>query len=202
MKGPDFDELLGDVDAGDRNRLRRAHDALVAAGPPPELPPALEQPPGRSYEPSVPALPRGYPRRRLAPALVLAAALALAAFGAGYLVGDEPDATAFPQDFAFVMQGTGDASQASASVVVGPIDDGGNWPMRMTVRDLAELPEGERYEVRLTKDGKLSDSCGTFQVAGDKTVVYLNAPYKLRQYDGWVVTRHGRSDILLRTEEI
>jgi hypothetical protein len=74
--------------------------------------------------------------------------------------------------------------------------------MRMTVRDLAELPEGERYELRLTRDGKLADSCGTFVIAGDKTVVYLNAPYKLRQYDGWVVTREGQGAVLLRTEEI
>jgi hypothetical protein len=202
VKVPDFDELVGDVDPGDRDRLRRAHEALVAAGAPPELPPALEQPPGRPYEPAIPRLPRGYPRRRLVPALVLAAALAVAAFGVGYLVGDEPAPAAFPQDFGFVMQGIGAAEGASASVVVGPLDEGGNWPMKMTVRDLAQLPAGQRYELRLTKHGDLSDSCGTFQVAGDKTVVYLNAPYKLRQYDGWVVTRAGGEKILLRTEEI
>ena len=166
------------------------------------MPPALEQPPGRDFEPAIPTLPGGYPRRRRLPALVLAAALALVAFGVGYLVGDEPAPPAFAQDFAFVMQGSGASAESSASVVVGPIDEGGNWPMQMTVRDLAELPEGERYELRLTKGGELADSCGTFRVAGDKTVVFLNAPFKLRQYDGWVVTREGQEEILLRTEEI
>jgi hypothetical protein len=199
---PDFDELLGDVEAGDRGRLRRAHDALVAAGPPPELPPALEQPPGRPYEAPIPALPGGYPRRRRLPVLVLAAALALVAFGAGYLVGDQPAPTAFPQDRSFVMQGTEGAEGASASVIVGPRDEAGNWPMRMTVRDLEGLPEGQRYELLLTRKGKPADSCGVFQVTGDKTVVYLNAPYKFREYDGWVVTRAGRDGIVLRTEEI
>jgi hypothetical protein len=202
VKTPDFEELCGDVEAGDRDRLLRAHRALVAAGPPPELPPALEQPPGRPFDPPIPALPGGYPKRRRVPVLVLAAALALAAFGAGYLVGDQPEPVAFPQDRSFVMQGTESAEGASASVIVGPRDEAGNWPMRMTVRDLAALPEGERYELLLTRAGKPVDSCGVFQVAGDKTLVYLNAPYLFRQYDGWVVTRAGEDDILLRTEEI
>src|ERR671936_1903421 len=35
---PDFDELVGpDAEAGERERLRRLHDLLVAAGPPPDL---------------------------------------------------------------------------------------------------------------------------------------------------------------------
>lgn len=202
MKAPEFDELVEDADPADRARLRRAHEALLAAGAPPELPPALEQPPGRPFEPPIPTLPRGYPRRRRLPVLVLAAALALAAFGAGYLVGDAPAPAAFPQDFAFVMQGTPRAEGASASVVVGPRDEAGNWPMRMTVRDLEQLPEGERYELLLTRDGRLSDSCGVFTVAGDKTTVYLNAPYPFRRYDGWVVTREDDREILLRTEAI
>jgi hypothetical protein len=197
-----FDELVGEVDDGDRGRLRRAHDALVAAGPPPELPPALEQPPGQPYEPSIPRLPGGYPRRRRLPVLVLAAALALAAFGAGYLVGDTPGPVAFPQERSFVMQGTESAEGASASVIVGPRDEAGNWPMRMTVRDLEGLPEGQRYELLLTRKGKPADSCGVFQISGERTVVYLNAPYRFREYDGWVVTRAGRDDILLRTETI
>ena len=39
MNAPNFDDLIGeDVPAWERERLRRAHDLLVAAGPPPELP--------------------------------------------------------------------------------------------------------------------------------------------------------------------
>jgi hypothetical protein len=202
VKAPDFDELVGtDLGERERARLRQVHDALVAAGPPPDLPPALAQPP-RRYEAPVPARSRGFPPRRLAAALVFAAALALAAFGAGYLVGDSPAPAAFPQDFTFVMYHPDSASPATASVVVGPIDDGGNWPMVMTVRNLEELPGDARYELRLTHDGEPAESCGTFRVSGDKTVVYLNAPYRLRDYDGWVVTREGRDDIILRTTEI
>jgi hypothetical protein len=203
VKPPDFEELVGsEVGERERARLRQVHEALVAAGPPPDLPPALAQPPGRTYEAPIPVLPRGYPRRRLAAAVVVAAAIALAAFGAGYLVGDTPAPASFAQDFAFVMHGTDSASQASASVVVGQRDEGGNWPMIMTVRELDELPDDARYELRLTRKGRPDDSCGTFLVSGDKTVVYLNAPYRLRDYDGWVVTREGRDDIVLRTEEI
>src|SRR5206468_2040698 len=45
----DFDELVGggDLEATERERLERVHDLLVAAGPPPELPPALEQAPAQ-----------------------------------------------------------------------------------------------------------------------------------------------------------
>ena len=36
---PDFDALVGEeLDAQERERLRRVHDMLVAAGPPPEAP--------------------------------------------------------------------------------------------------------------------------------------------------------------------
>ena len=98
MSGHELDELIG----GDR-RLRAAHEALLAAGPPPELPPSLEHAPGSAPSPRV----RLMPRRRLGAALVLAAAFALALFGAGYLVSARtgPDA-GFHEDFALTMQGT------------------------------------------------------------------------------------------------
>jgi hypothetical protein len=39
---PNLDDLLeGIEDPGERDRLRRMHDLLVATGPPPELSPAL-----------------------------------------------------------------------------------------------------------------------------------------------------------------
>ena len=189
----ELDELV----EGDR-RLRAAHEALLAAGPPPELPPSLAHAPGSAPAPRV----RLMPRRRLGAALVLAAALALALFGAGYLVSAQtgPDA-GFDEDFALTMQGTGAARGASATLLVGHIDSAGNWPMEMTVRGLAELPRGQRYELLLTKDGRAAVSCGTFVVHGE-TVVFLNAPYRLRLYDGWIVTREGQDRALLRTAEI
>ena len=142
------------------------------------------------------------PRRRLGAALVLAAALALATFGVGYLVSARtgPDA-GFREDFALTMQGTAAAQGASATLLLGEIDEAGNWPMEMTVRGLRTLPPGERYELLLTKDGEAAVSCGTFVVDGE-TVVFLNAPYRLREYDGWIVTREGEGRALLRTSEI
>ena len=42
---PDFRELVGeDLPRDEEERLRRVHELLVAAGPPPELPPHLQEP--------------------------------------------------------------------------------------------------------------------------------------------------------------
>jgi ParB-like chromosome segregation protein Spo0J len=183
MRGPDFDELVGeDLGPRERERLRRAHDALLAAGPPPELPAHLARP----------ARPR---RRAGALALPLAAALALAAaaFAAGWLAKPAPHEV----DFTLGMHGTAAAPSASAELLVYEKDPAGNWPMEMTI---SGLPNG-RYELVLTRDGKPVASCGVFLVNG-RTVTLLNAPYRLRQYDGWAVTRPGSARILLRTDEI
>ena len=64
-------------------------------------------------------------------------------------------------------------------------------------RILEARPNEGRYELSLTRDGEIAASCGFFTVEGEKTVVYLNAPYKLREYDAWVVTRAGSDRILL-----
>lgn len=189
--GPDFDELVGtDLEPGTRERLLRVHEALLAAGPPPELTPALEAP-----EPMAKVVPLRPSRRRLAVAAVLAAALAAAAFGAGFFVGDSGAPSAQPDR---VVEMTG--ADARASLAILPRDEAGNWPMRMAVQGLPALPAGSEYELWLTRGGKLESSCGTFIVSGDgPTVVTLNAPYRLKEFDGWVVTRHGSESPLLRT---
>ncbi len=69
--------------------------------------------------------------------------------------------------------------------------------MELTV---SGLPDG-RYELVLTRGGKPVASCGVFLVRG-RTVTLLNAPYRLREYDGWAVTRPGSERILLQTDEI
>lgn len=189
MTGPAFEQLVGaDIGADERDRLRRVHDALLAAGPPAELPPRLERPP----------LPRAmpFPRRRVA-TFALAAALAVAAFGAGAITRDGGDGGAFATDFVLRMTGTSAAPEGLAVLAVGEIDEAGNWPMRMTVTGL----DPGRYELLLTRDGRPAASCGTFAVDG-RTVVFLNAPYRLRQFDGWVVTPEQSDRILLRTTEI
>lgn len=182
-----FDELVGDVDdQRERERLRRVHELLLSVDAPPELSPAARR------EPAVvtPARRRG---RALA---LLAAALAVAAFGAGYLVGGREA----PADRVITMDGVGAERDATATIEVLEQDEAGNWPMRVLVRGLE--PSRDRsdfYELWLTADGKAIASCGRFVVAGGLTTVTLSVPYGLRRYDGWVVTRAGSDDVLLTT---
>jgi hypothetical protein len=189
---PDFDELVGeDVPAGERERLRRAHELLVAAGPPPELSPALEG------APEVGGRVAFLPQRRRRVLLLLAAALAAAAFGGGFLAGAVTHGTS-TKSAAFVvsMHGTPAAPNALASIRLEDVDSAGNWPMRLTVQGLPKLPSGGYYELYLTRHGRIAATCGTFNVHGGRTVVRLNAPYRLSRFDGWVVTQHlpGRPD--------
>jgi hypothetical protein len=193
VKGPDFADLVGEeVPAEERARLLRAHEALLAAGAPPNLPPSLAAP-------RVRRLPG---TRRRGAALALAAALSLVAFGAGYAVAEQRADEAFETDFVVEMHGTTSGSAIVASLAVGAKDDDGNWPMRMTVSGLAALPAGERYELVLTKDGRPVASCGTFAIGDGQTVVYLNAPYQLRRYGGWAITRERSDAILAETNEV
>ena len=193
MRGPDFADLVGEeVPAEERARLLRAHEALLAAGPPPDLPPSL----------AAPRVRRLSRTRRRAGALALAAALSLTAFGAGYAVAEQRADEAFETDFVVEMLGATSGSPVVASLAVGVKDDDGNWPMRMTVSGLEALPAGKRYELVLTKDGRPAASCGTFAIEDARTVVYLNAPYRLRRYDGWAITREGSNAILAGTEEV
>jgi hypothetical protein len=187
--GPDFRDLVGeDVPRGERDRLRRAHDLLVAAGPPAELPPALE------HAPDVGSRVAFLPRRRRGAALLLAASIAAAAFGGGFLTGAFTNGGGKSTQAAIVvpMHGTKAAPAALASIRILSKDRAGNWPMLVTVQGLPKLPAGGYYELYLTRHGRIGATCGTFNVSGGKTTVSLNAPYRLKGFDGWVVTRHLR----------
>src|SRR5436190_2783513 len=85
----DFDDLVDTegLDPDEELRLRRVHDLLVEAGPPADLPPALERVPDEPPPGEIVQFPL-LPKRRWAAAAVAAAAVAAAAFGAGFLVGD------------------------------------------------------------------------------------------------------------------
>lgn len=180
---PDFQELVGDeLRDEDALLLRRVHDRLVAAGPPPELSPRLAEPPATNVF--------GLrPRRRLEALIVLAAALAAVAFGAGYLAGNagKPGFTAVRT---VPMHGVGKGRVALASIRVGKQDAAGNWPLRVAVRGLAVVPKGSWYELYLTKKGKAAALCGYFTVHAGTTNVHMTVPYVLKQYDGWIVIRH------------
>ena len=184
-----FDELVGDVgDPRERERLRRVHALLLSVDPPPERSVALEasSPPARS-----PLL-----RRRGRALALLAAALAAASFGAGYLAGGRDPAP----ERVITMSGVGAERGATASIELLPQDESGNWPMRVLVRGLE--PSRDRadfYELWLTRNGRPVDSCGRFTLHTGVTTVTLSVPYGLRRYDGWVVTRAGSDEILLTT---
>lgn len=193
MSGPDFDELVGD-DLGpeERARLQRVHDLLIAAGPPPELPPHLATPPPAPKATVIPIS-----RRRWRTAGLAAAASLLIAFGAGWLVGGRGAATHVQRTV--TMTG---ANGAHASLAVLRSDSAGNWPMRMTVTGLPKLTHGHTYALWLTKKGALESPCGTFTVGKGTTTVRLNAPYRLTEYTGWVVVLSGTKTPLLRTATV
>ena len=182
---PDLHELVGDdLDPAERDQLERVHAMLLEAGPPPELPPSLAHAP---KPPSARVIPM--PRRFRYPAVAVAAIAALAFFGAGYLVAGGPE----PQPVErLAMSGSGGAT---AELALFAIDDAGNWPMELTV---SGLPAGS-YELWLTRDGKLAASCGFFAIAGNEVTVPLNAPYRLMDFDGWVVVPKGGDEHVLTT---
>ena len=123
--------------------------------------------------------------------LLLAAALAAAAFGGGFLAGAVSHGGGTKSAVAVIpMHGTPAAPNALASISLEDVDKAGNWPMRFTVQGLPKLPRGGYYELYLTRHGRIAAACGTFNVHGGQTTVRLNAPYKLKGFDGWVVTRH------------
>ncbi len=187
----DFDALVGDdLEPTERARLLRVHEMLLEAGPPPELTPHLSAPPQAPPRATVIALPR----RRRGAVLLIAAAFALAVFGAGWLGGAHRGAA----HVARTITMTGPAG-AHASLAVLRADRAGNWPMVMKVSGLAALPAGQTYALWLTRHGELEASCGTFTVGKGTTTVDLNAPYKLKEYDGWIVVRSGTKQALLTT---
>ncbi len=181
----DLRDIVGaDLEPGELERLERVHALLERAGPPPELSPAVASAP---EPPTARVVP--FPRRYRYTAFAAAAVAALALFGLGYLAGGGggPDPLQ-----TVAMSGPG---QASAQLDVFAKDAAGNWPMELRV---SGLPSGT-YELWLTRDGKPAESCGSFAVAAGETTVPLNAPYKLKSFDGWVVVPAGNREPVLTT---
>jgi len=196
---PDFFDLVGDEGTPEElEKLRRAHDLLVAAGPPAELPPRLREAP-KTTEKQGSWLPR---RRRRGGAFILAAGLAAAAFAVGYLVGNRGSgqfqAIGRPIPMHATEQGSG-----RASILIGDRDAVGNWPLLVHVRGLKPLPKGQWYELYLTRKGKPAAYCGAFSVKGaGQTSVRLSVPYSFKGFDGWVVTTNKKEapkQVLLTT---
>jgi hypothetical protein len=185
---PDFTNLVGDDgDPEELDRLRRVHEMLVAAGPPPELSPSMAHAPDVE-ESKVVAIGRRRPTTMIA----LAAALAVVTFLVGYAVADKR--TAFSSKAEVPMHGIGLAHSARADIAIGSHDVSGNYPLQMTVQGLKPLPKGGWYELLLSKHGKPTLPCGTFRVDDQPLTIRLSVPYDLsdfgRLFDGWVVVKH------------
>jgi hypothetical protein len=188
MRIPDFDELVGDVDAEERERLQRVHELLVAAGPPAELPPHVEA--GPTLAMTLGARARRRVTRRVT-LLAAAVVVLLLAFLAGYISGNSGGEGASSGRI-LNLKGTALAPGAFASLRILPVDPSGNWPMQLSVTGLPKLPAKSYYEVYLVRDGKLFAPCGSFRVKSPESgvSVWLNAPYRLRKGDTWAVARH------------
>jgi hypothetical protein len=183
----DFRDLIDadGLDPEEEARLRHVHDLLVQAGPPPDLPPALEQAPDEQ-EAEIVQFPL-LPRRRWAVAAVAAATLALLAFGGGYLTGHSKGRTSFDTARVVPMHGQG---EELALLRVAKPDSAGNWPMQLEVTGLPEQSNrGTYYELWLTRNGKPVEQCGTFRVHSKTTRVRFTVPYSFEGIDGWVITK-------------
>jgi len=189
---PDFRDLVGDEGGPEEvDRLRRVHDLLVAAGPPPELSPAVANPPevakSRVFE---------FKRRRPTTLIALGVTAAAAAFLIGYAIGNQHNNGFSAQGSPIPMHGVGHAIAARADIKIGSHDSGGNYPLEMTVQGLPRVPAGGWYELLLSKNGRPTLSCGDFAVDGTRTTFRLSVPYDLtdlrahRTFDGWVVVKH------------
>jgi hypothetical protein len=197
---PRFEDLVGDdLGVAERERLERVHDLLVTAGPPAELPPHLER------GPSLGMTLVGRRMRKQRRIMLLAAALCVLAlvFLGGYLAGNRGGGLGSAH--ALQLRGTAAAPKALASLVVQEADAAGNWPMRLSVTGLPELPRHGYYEVFLSRNGSPLLPCGGFVVKNQNAAVsvQLNAPYHLRKGDTWVVTKElpgkpGAGPVVLR----
>jgi hypothetical protein len=191
---PSFEELVGpEVSGEERDRLRRAHELLLQAGPPPELSPELDQVPW----PDEALQPLGLFRRkreRGRRSWVHIATAAAAVLLVGFFLGQAFNSRSASFDAVHVvrMKGTKLAPHAFAAIAVGSRTTDGNWPMLVTVANLPRAPDGY-YDLWLSDHGKPTALCGTFNTrfSGD-TSVRMSAAYDLQhlKFDGWIVTRH------------
>jgi hypothetical protein len=180
---PDFESLVGgdDLDAQERARLLAAHEALLIAGPPAELPPALVRAP--RPEAVVVALPSG--RRRST--LLVAAAIALVAFALGTATSRK-SGDAFAATWTHELRGTAAAPHAWAAISGTKKDRAGNWKMLLKTTGLPQVHGKKYYVLWLTKHGRPVAQCGTFLVGDGTTVATFVEPYEVQEFDGWAVT--------------
>ena len=188
---PKFQDLVGEgLPPTEHERLERVHEMLIAAGPPPELPPELEEvPDGRGNVRELE--PTGLPRRRIGAALALAAAIALLAFVGGYLAGYRHTSNTFESVKTVALTN----SKAQAVVRFGPRDANGNTPMLVKVEGLSKLPASDYYVLYMTQNGKPVVVCGSFNVRGPRsTTLRFPVAYDPADFDGLQLARWDSTD--------
>ena len=187
---PDFRDLVGDdLSPEERERLERVHDLLIAVGPPPELPPELEKPPGPEQEQD--ASVSWLPRRRVGAGIALAAAIALVAFLGGYIAGHAGTANKFESVRSVQLANP----KMTALVEFGPKDANGNTPMLVKVKGLHALPSDDYYTLFMTKHGRPIVPCGSFRVRGpDATTFHFTVAYDTAEFDGLLLAHYRHSD--------
>jgi hypothetical protein len=177
----------------DDRRIERVEQLLRSAGPAPELPPGLADPPrvdepARERERERPSARKSW----LAVGFATAAAAAAIAFTVGYALGDRREGLEPVAEIA--MHGVAPAAAASAELDIGEPDAAGNIPIEMRVEGLPVLPRGGWYELYLSKGSEIGASCGSFTTTGEETTVRLSVGYDLNAwrdaglFDGWVIT--------------
>jgi hypothetical protein len=98
------------------------------------------------------------------------------------------------------MAGTPAAAEAAGSIELFDLDAAGNWPMEVRVAGLPPSAEGKAFELWLTRGGEPAVLCGSFRTSADgSAVVPMNAPYRLTDFDGWIVVEEGSTTPLLTT---
>ena len=184
---PDFHDLVGnELEPGERERLERVHDILIAAGPPPELPQQLSEPPR----------PQGklvdLARHRLRTGLVLAAALLITTFAVGYLFGARGEDTSSESVPVTTQVVLGNSAERLVVVGIGDRDSSGNWPMTVQVEGFDQLPKGDYYTLFMTRNGKPVVTCGTFNVSKDGlTRISFSIAYDIDRFDGLMLAKYS-----------
>lgn len=184
------DVVAGTISPRDRERLERVHALLVDAGPPAELPPALETLPAGEPPGTYPL----FPRRRWAALATIGLAVAAAAFGAGYLLGDDTGRAA---ERVVPLAATQDAPGASGSLSIFAPDEAGNRRLELTVQGLEPLPQGRGYALELARDATSIAEIGTFAADPGPVDVVLTSPVAPRVGDRWQIVGTGSADPLL-----
>jgi hypothetical protein len=189
VSGPDFIDLVGDDGSQEElEQLRRAHDLLLAAGPPPELSPRIAEAPAEVAAPK-----RRLPRKRRGTAFLLAAGIAAAAFGVGLLIGNRGSGDFPTNQTAKPMHPPSASGTARGSLLVGERDSAGNWPLLVRASGLRELRNRDYYEVFLVRGQKIRLFCGSFNQDPDGRIeVRFTVPYRIKEGDRWIVVTSER----------